>query len=71
VANAGVGTDIDDPAPDVTKLGESLGAKTVADGLVERKGELEGVLRRAVAAVRDGEVVVVDVFVWPEEEGEA
>jgi thiamine pyrophosphate-dependent acetolactate synthase large subunit-like protein len=71
VANAGVRTKIDDPAPDVTKLAESLGAKTVADGLVERKGELEGVLRRAVAAVREGKVGLVDVFVWPEEEEES
>ncbi|KAK4099219.1 thiamine diphosphate-binding protein [Parathielavia hyrcaniae] len=68
VENAGVGTTIDDPAPDLTMLAQSLGATTVADGLVEDKGELEGVLREAVAAVRGGKVVVVDIFVWPDEE---
>ncbi|KAK4125824.1 thiamine diphosphate-binding protein [Parathielavia appendiculata] len=67
VENAGMSTTIDNPAPDVTQLAASLGAVTVGDGLVEKKEELEGVFQRAVAAVRDGNVVVVDVFV---EEGQ-
>ncbi|GAB1320973.1 hypothetical protein MFIFM68171_11183 [Madurella fahalii] len=69
VENKGVGTEIRDPAPDVTGLAVSLGAVKVADGRVERRAELDPVLRRAAGVVREeGKVAVVDVFVWPEEE---
>jgi hypothetical protein len=34
---------------------------------VRRRRELEGVLERAVRAVREGAVVVVDVFVPPDD----
>ena len=69
VENAGVGTEIRDPAPDVTGNAVSFGAKRVVDGQVRKRGELEGALRKAVKVVREeGKLVVVDVFVWPEEE---
>lgn len=70
VANAGIGTQIRQPVPDVTGNAVSFGAAKVVDGQVRRKADLEGVLGRAVREVSErGKVVVVDVFVWPEEEG--
>ncbi|KAL2263327.1 hypothetical protein VTK26DRAFT_7207 [Humicola hyalothermophila] len=72
VENAGIGTEIRDPVPNVTGNAASFGAATVVDGQVRRKGYLEEVLVRAARKVRErGEVVVVDVFVWPEEEWRA
>ncbi|KAK4155877.1 Benzoylformate decarboxylase [Chaetomidium leptoderma] len=67
VTNAGVGTRIEGPAVDVMGLAVSLGARRVVERQVRKRGELEGVLGRAAGVVRDGGVVVVDVFVWPEE----
>ncbi|KAL2134829.1 hypothetical protein VTI74DRAFT_10725 [Chaetomium olivicolor] len=69
VGNAGVGTRIDDPAPDLAGIGAALGAATIAGGQVRKREELGGVLERAVREVRGGKVVVVDVLVVPEEEG--
>jgi thiamine pyrophosphate-dependent acetolactate synthase large subunit-like protein len=67
VGNAGVGTRIEDPAPDLMGVAVALGARRVVGGQVRGRGELEGVLERAVRAVREGAVVVVDVLVPPDD----
>ncbi|KXX82957.1 Benzoylformate decarboxylase [Madurella mycetomatis] len=53
VENKGVGTEIKDPAPDLTAHAVSLGAAKVVDGRVERKEELGAALRRAARVVRE------------------
>lgn len=72
VENSVVGTRIDDPPPDVTAHAVSLGAAAgVVDGQVRRRRDLTGALARAArAVVEEGKLVVVDVFVWPEEDEE-
>lgn len=66
VENKWIGMRLDDPNPDVSKNAESLGAKLVNEGQVKQRSQLEEVLSKAVAEVRNGALVVVDVKVLPE-----
>jgi thiamine pyrophosphate-dependent acetolactate synthase large subunit-like protein len=63
VENRWIGQRIADPAPDLAQLARAQGA--TGFGPVGGAGELQAVLAQAVAAVRAGETVVVDVLVQP------
>jgi thiamine pyrophosphate-dependent acetolactate synthase large subunit-like protein len=61
VENRWIGQRISDPAPDLAMLARGQGL--TGHGPVEDAGELESVLSTAVAQVRAGAIVVVDVIV--------
>jgi len=61
VENRWIGQRIDDPAPDLAMMARAQGLKGV--GPVTDPGSLADVLREAIAAVREGAAVVVDVHV--------
>ena len=61
VENRWIGQRISNPAPDLAMMARGQGLKGI--GPVEDAGELERVLIDAVAAVKKGETVVVDVIV--------
>lgn len=63
VENRWIGQRIADPEPDIIKFAEAQGATAL--GPVRDRGQLAAILERAVAAVRAGETVVVDVHVAP------
>jgi thiamine pyrophosphate-dependent acetolactate synthase large subunit-like protein len=63
VENRWVGQRIADPEPDIAMMARAQGA--VGIGPVRDAAELQGALTEAVAAVRAGAVVVVDVHVLP------
>ena len=59
VANAGIGTRLEDPEADLAALARSLGARS--EGPIEDPDELAPALARAVKQVHAGHLVVVDV----------
>ena len=61
VENRWIGQRISNPAPDLAMMARGQGLKGI--GPVEEPGELERVLIDAIAAVKKGETVVVDVIV--------
>ena len=61
VENRWIGQRISNPAPDLAMMARGQGLKGI--GPVEEAGELERVLLDAIAAVKKGETVVVDVIV--------
>ena len=63
VENRWVGQRIDEPAPDLAAIARAQGLTGI--GPVRRADELERVLAEAVAAVRQGGIVVVDAIVQP------
>ena len=63
VQNRWIGQRIGDPDPDLAALARGLGLQGL--GPTDSPSELDEVLARAVAAVRDGATVVVDVHVTP------
>lgn len=63
VENRWIGQRIDDPAPDLAVMARGLGL--VGIGPVARPEDLDEALAEAVAAVRGGACVVVDVHVTP------
>lgn len=63
VENRWVGQRIDEPAPDLAAIARAQGL--TGFGPVRRADELERVLAEAVAAVRQGGIVVVDAIVQP------
>jgi hypothetical protein len=63
VENKWIGQRLSDPDIDLAAMAQAQGA--VGFGPVEDAASLPGVLADAVAAVRAGEVVVVDVRVLP------
>jgi thiamine pyrophosphate-dependent acetolactate synthase large subunit-like protein len=62
-----IGQKLDDPPVDIGAIARAQGAQ--ASGPVERRSDLAGALREAIAAVRAGGVYVVDVHVDPEYDG--
>ncbi|EME77652.1 uncharacterized protein MYCFIDRAFT_84301 [Pseudocercospora fijiensis CIRAD86] len=70
VRNKGIGMRLTGPRPECGRIAEGLGCAVVREGRVEGKGELVGVMRRAVEMVREGGVVVLDVDVKPDGYGE-
>ena len=66
VENKWIGMRLDDPAPNIHKMAEGLGCTVVVDEQVKKASELQGVLQKAFAAVKEGKSVVVDVQVLPE-----
>jgi len=60
---AHIGTELDNPAPDFAKLAESLGVKSF--GPVTDPKELGPTLKKAIAIVKAGEPVLVDVISQP------
>ena len=65
VENKHIGMRLDDPAPDLHKIAEGLGCSIVAKDQITQKERLEDALKEAVASVRNGRPVVVDVRVLP------
>lgn len=63
VQNRWIGQRIGDPDPDLAVLGRGLGLQS--HGPVRSPAELDKILARAVAEVREGATVVVDVRVTP------
>ncbi len=63
IENRWIGQRISDPDIDLSMIARSQGAESF--GPVERFGDLEDVLRQAIAAVDAGKVAVVDVRVEP------
>jgi thiamine pyrophosphate-dependent acetolactate synthase large subunit-like protein len=63
VQNRWIGQRIGDPDPDLAQLAQGLGLQGF--GPTSDPAELDEVLARAVAAVREGSTVVVDVRVTP------
>ena len=61
VENRWIGQRIGNPAPDLAMLARGQGLSGI--GPVENAAELESVLAEAIAAVKKGEAVVVDVIV--------
>ncbi|HVA14712.1 MAG TPA: thiamine pyrophosphate-dependent enzyme [Stellaceae bacterium] len=61
VANKWIGQQINDPDIDLAGIARAQGA--VGIGPVQKLGELEAMLKEAIAAVDDGKVAVVDVRV--------
>lgn len=61
-----IGMRIDDPAPDIHKMAEGLGCTLVASEQVRTKSELRKVMGEALAALKSGKPVVLDVRVRPE-----
>ena len=66
VENKWIGMRLDDPAPDPHLIAKGLGCSVVTSSQVTDKSKLENVLKNAVAEVRQGKTVVVDVRVLPE-----
>ena len=66
VENKWIGMRLDDPLPDLGKNAESLGCTIVSEGQVRSKAELGEVMKKAIAAVKDGKTVCVDVRVLPD-----
>lgn len=66
VENKWIGMRLNDPLPDLSMNAASLGL-TVFGGQVRRRGNLKGMLQKAVQAVRHGKPVVVDIQVYPDE----
>lgn len=60
LANAGLGTRIENPAVDFATMARSMGA--YAEGPIARSDDLEAALRRAVQAVKAGRPALVDVL---------
>lgn len=58
---------LQDPAPDVHKMAEGLGCTIVRSEQVKTKDELSDAMKQAVAQLRDGKPVVLDVRVWPDD----
>ena len=67
VENKWIGMRLDDPAPDVHLIAKGLGCSLVTERQVKKAGELRDLLQKAVAEVRQGKLVVLDVQVRPEE----
>ena len=63
--NAWIGQSITDPDPDLPALARSLGL--TAEAPVTNPAELPEALAKAVAAARDGQCVLVDVRVRPDD----
>jgi thiamine pyrophosphate-dependent acetolactate synthase large subunit-like protein len=63
VENRWIGQRIGDPDPDLAALARGLGLQGL--GPVTKPSELDDALTRAIAAVRDGATMVVDVRVTP------
>jgi thiamine pyrophosphate-dependent acetolactate synthase large subunit-like protein len=63
MTRAHIGTEIDNPAPNFAKLADSLGVKSF--GPVTDPKDLGPTLRKAVAIVKAGEPVLVDVVSQP------
>jgi thiamine pyrophosphate-dependent acetolactate synthase large subunit-like protein len=61
IENRWIGQRISDPAPDLAMMARGQGLTGI--GPVEDAGELEKILVDAIAAVKRGETVVVDVVV--------
>ena len=66
VENKWIGMRLDDPAPNIHKMAEGLGCTVVSDHQVKKASELQGILQKAVEAVKSGKPVVLDVQVLPE-----
>lgn len=64
VENRGIGVRMEDPPVDLAKLAEGQGALGL--GPIETLPALEEALRRGIAAVQSGQLVLVDVVVAPE-----
>lgn len=60
VENKWIGMRLDDPLPNLSQNAASLGV-TVVGGQVTKRGELKGILEKALKEVRNGRPVVVDV----------
>lgn len=66
VENKWIGMRLDNPAPDIHKMAEGLGCTIVVNEQVKKASELQGILQKALGAVKEGKSVVVDVQVLPE-----
>lgn len=58
---------LQDPAPDVHKMAEGLGCTIVTIEQVKTKSELGNAMKQAVAQLREGKPVVLDVRVRPDD----
>ncbi|KAH8811113.1 acetolactate synthase II [Xylogone sp. PMI_703] len=66
--NKWIGMRLDDPLPDIGRISEGMGLKTVGPQIRDRS-ELKGKLEEAIKRVRAGESVVVDIRVMPYDYG--
>jgi thiamine pyrophosphate-dependent acetolactate synthase large subunit-like protein len=66
VENKWIGMRLDDPLPDIGKMSEGFGLKTLG-GQITKRGELKAKFEEAVKRVRDGQAVVLDVRVMPDD----
>lgn len=57
---------LDDPAPDVHKMAEGVGCTVVAGEQVKSTSALREAMKKAVAELKAGKQVVLDVRVRPE-----
>jgi thiamine pyrophosphate-dependent acetolactate synthase large subunit-like protein len=67
VENKWIGQRIDDPDIDLAAIGRAQGAQGI--GPVTRSADLRAAMARAIGAVRDGAVCVVDVRIAPDDDG--
>jgi acetolactate synthase-1/2/3 large subunit len=58
--NAWVGQVIDGPPPDFAGIARSMG--WYAEGPIENPGEVEGALKRAIEAVKQGKPALIDTI---------
>src|SRR5262249_11401792 len=63
MGRASIGTAIDDPAIDFSRLAGSMGVH--AEGPVSGPKDLAGALKRAITTVKSGAPALVDVIVQP------
>jgi thiamine pyrophosphate-dependent acetolactate synthase large subunit-like protein len=63
IDRAHIGTAIDDPAIDFTKLAQSMGV--YAEGPITDPKDLAPAIRRAIASVKRGETALIDVVTQP------
>jgi acetolactate synthase-1/2/3 large subunit len=63
IERAGIGTTIEDPNIDYSKLAQSMGL--VAEGPITNPNDLGPAIKRAIAAVKRGEPALVDVVTQP------
>lgn len=66
VENKWIGMRLDDPQPDVHMIARGLGCTIVAEQQVKDASKLKDLLQSAVAEVKQGKSVVLDVQVCPE-----
>lgn len=61
-----IGMRLDDPAPDIHKMAEGLGCTVVRAKQIQKVSELQSMMKKAVAELKAGKQVVLDVRVRPE-----